>query len=269
MRELCELIINTYNDYRGTGKLLALFLVSVLIIRFTSGQDEDGDHRCGRPGAAVFVLAPLAGIAYAFTLLCRELNKRVSVLYKAAGMLFILIALMCSGRLIFPVNAEAVSGTGFPGIILHVIMIIICGLAYVLLASRLFEDKGSRVFMLLLVCVLNIFSYQSEPMLKYTLLYAGSGIGALVVHGLLPFVLWILLGMKDKIGDFSDADQWEEEDMKNHRILNARTLAVALLIVVIMLIGSVYIMNRKINSLYNTTVELQRQVEELKQDSGK
>ena len=54
--------------------------------------------------------------------------------------------------------------------------------------------------------------------------------------------------------------------MKNHKMINARNLAVALLIVVIMLIGSVYIMNRKINSLYEVTVNLQQEIEEMKDE---
>ena len=52
--------------------------------------------------------------------------------------------------------------------------------------------------------------------------------------------------------------------MKNHKIINSRNLAIALILVIILFAGSVFVMNRKINSLYNTTVELQQQVEELK-----
>ena len=46
-------------------------------------------------------------------------------------------------------------------------------------------------------------------------------------------------------------------------------IAIALLVVVIMLFGSVFVMNRKINNLYMTTVNLQEQVEELKNKEAK
>ena len=67
----------------------------------------------------------------------------------------------------------------------------------------------------------------------------------------------------------TDYYEWEEEDMKNHKIINSRNIAIALLVVVIMLFGSVFVMNRKINNLYMTTVNLQEQVEELKNKEAK
>ena len=152
-----------------------------------------------------------------------------------------------------------------------------CYFIYALLARKLFARPENRWFMLLCICLLNLWGYQSEYMAPYTLLVSWYTGTALIVHGLLPFAAYKLadrLRIKDKeplddagAGSGEAVDDYykeEEEDMKNHKIINARNLAVALLVVVIMLIGSVYIMNRKINSLYETTVNLQQQVEELR-----
>ena len=151
---------------------------------------------------------------------------------------------------------------------------------YMLLAGKLIDRPEDKWFMLLIICLLNLWGYQSEYLVPYTLLYSWYTGSAIVVHCLLPFTAYLLadrcrIGVKkaktpDEAaeGYTDDYYEQEEEDMKNHKIINARNLAVALLIVVVMLLGSVYIMNRKINSLYETTVNLQQEIEELK-NSGR
>ena len=149
---------------------------------------------------------------------------------------------------------------------------------YILLARELIKDAASVWFMIFSICMLNLFGYQSDAFLPVTMLYDWFSWQALIVHGVLPFLLLMLIRYAEKDrednskGTVKDGAEenyyiWEDEDMKNHKIINARTVAIALLIVVMMLIGSVYIMNRKINSLYDTTVNLQKQVEELKQEN--
>ncbi len=142
------------------------------------------------------------------------------------------------------------------------------------LSKKLFTGRYDRLFMMLLVCLLNFWGYQSEYLLKYTLLYSWFSGTVFLVHGILPMSLGMLLSRKDKLTvsakeqekpeewHDSEVDDWEEDDMKNHRIINSRTVAIGLLAVVIMLVASVYIMNRKINSLYEATVNLQAQVNE-------
>ncbi|MCR5604363.1 MAG: hypothetical protein K6G27_11770 [Lachnospiraceae bacterium] len=156
------------------------------------------------------------------------------------------------------------------------IMIPLYYIIYMLLARKLFESPAHRWFMLLCICLLNMWGFQSEYMLPYTLLtgwYTGS---AFVIHGVLPFAAYLLADrFRIKENETSEEDGYEETDdyykqeeeyMKNHRIINARNLAIALLLVVIMFVGSVYVMNRKINSLYETTVNLQQEIEELRRE---
>ena len=144
------------------------------------------------------------------------------------------------------------------------------------ISEELFEDRMLQLIMLLCISILNIWGYTSEHAIGTTLLFSWFSGTAYIVYGLLPTVLWLLLNKRSVLiklfegyrnkndnksyDDIDDYYKWEEEDMKNHRIINARTVAIALLVVVLLLIGSVYIMNRKINSLYTTTVNLQNQV---------
>lgn len=145
--------------------------------------------------------------------------------------------------------------------------------AYAFLAGRLFKDKRSAWLMVLFICVLNMWGYQSKALLPATMLYCWFAPASVIIHGLLPLVFGLVIdkskgsGSERESTDITGDDdyyKWEEEEMKNHKIINSRNLAIALILVVILFAGSVFVMNRKINSLYDTTVNLQQQVEELK-----
>ena len=173
---------------------------------------------------------------------------------------------MLSGRFVFmEVDIDRI----FPFVLIPVYLGI-----YILLAGRLFKERGLKWFMVLCLCVLNLWGYQSEALLPVTMLSGRITLPAVIVHGVLPFILWVAAGKYREYmervpltdaGSMDELDyyRWEEEDMKNHKIINSRNLAIALLVVVILLAGSVFIMNRKINNLYETTVNLQNQVNEL------
>ncbi|MCR4806062.1 MAG: hypothetical protein K5857_00165 [Lachnospiraceae bacterium] len=192
----------------------------------------------------------------------------------------ILIVCQIAGVLFLSYDRPAALPTGiysgwlltFVYTVLPLLMIPLYYSVYMGLAKRLFDEDGPAWFMALIICMLNLWGYQSDRLLPFTMLYSWFSIGCIIIHGVLPALLILILD-KYKAGDFekkettqeSDYYMWEEEEMKNHKIINSRNLAIALIIVVIMFIGSVFVMNRKINSLYETTVNLQQQVEELKQ----
>lgn len=277
MKELFETIINTYNNYRGTGKVLALFLVSVLIIYMVNVCRQKDGEATSVINPLLFILCPLAGIGYAFTLACGEYMERVRkhndvdhVIFKRVLIaLLIIMTLTLSGRFVF----MAISiDRALPFMLIPVYIAI-----YVLLAGRLFENRGLKWFMVLCICVLNLWGYQSEALIPVTMLSGRITLPSVIVNGILPLVLWVAVGKYSEYmkqasltdaGNMEELDyyEWEEEDMKNHKIINSRNLAIALLVVVIMLAGSVFIMNRKINNLYETTVNLQNQVNELQND---
>ena len=274
MKELWGAAINTYHDYRGTGKVLALFLVSVLIICIVNGlKSKDGENvRVINP--LLFILSPIAGIGYAFTLAYERYLERAeggngkerAVSGKVFIGLLILLTLTLSGRLVFIM-------VDIDGWLPFIPVPIYMGI-YILLAGRLFENRGLKRFMILCICVLNLWGYQSEALLPVTMLSGRFSIPAAIVHGVLPLILWWAVDKYEKYMECAplavpddkeelDYYEWEEEDMKNHKIINSRNLAIALLIVVVLLAGSIFVMNRKINNLYETTVNLQQQVNEM------
>lgn len=66
MKELYQQFITTYENYQGTGKLLVLFLVAVLVI-FLIEKNGKKDRRKWNP--AVFLLSIWTGIAYAASMI--------------------------------------------------------------------------------------------------------------------------------------------------------------------------------------------------------
>ncbi len=245
----------------------------------------------GSSGAAVLIFTLIAGAA----LLAAGvyfLRKSGAIGRSASPLTYLVMALVLLqiiGVIVFSCENPAALPVGISGkraltviyTVMPLIMIPAYYCMYLLCADELFDDPALSRFMMLCICILNIWGYQSDALLPVTMLYCWFSWQALVFHGILPFALWYVLRWLKKrpqrketaadtvLTDEDDYYVWEEEDMKNHKIINARTVAIALLIVVIMLIGSVFIMNRKINSLYEVTVNLQEQVEELKQQQEK
>ena len=115
MKELWESIINSYNNYRGTGKLLALFLVSVLIIYLLDRSEPDSETGDSNPdddkegkgsvSPLLFILSPVSGIAYAFALLRKRMGEQLRgshrSFYTAAACALMVLVIILSGRWVF------------------------------------------------------------------------------------------------------------------------------------------------------------------------
>ncbi len=234
-----------------------------------------------------FIAAASVVLCAAFAVLCivialrtkREEKGKEGTLLRV--LVTVLIVCQTAGVMIFSYDDPAglpngvCTGTGFLIIysLLPLFIIPAYYYAYFRLARRLFKDGSRTWFMMLIICVLNLWGYQSEPLLPATMLYCWFAPASVILHGLLPLALCSMVGKwteAGKTGDVPDMTEendyymWEEEEMKNHKIINSRNLAIALILVIILFAGSVFVMNRKINNLYNTTVELQQQVEEMK-----
>lgn len=99
MKELLQTITSTYNNYRGTGKLLALFLVSVLIICLLNSPGRPGSgNNDPKVSPLLFLLSPISGIAYALT---RIYKKMHGLLYTAVGCVCIVLVIILGGGWIF------------------------------------------------------------------------------------------------------------------------------------------------------------------------
>lgn len=143
-------------------------------------------------------------------------------------------------------------------------------LGYYELIKKLCDDKRLVHPAMCFAAVLNIWGYYCRPLLGITILMSWYDMGAIVVHALFVAIAILLYTYSGRIKFLSakavdeetpageeDEDYLEEWDMKKHKIINARNLAIALGAVVILLIAVTLIMNRKINDLYAATVNLQ------------
>ncbi len=141
--------------------------------------------------------------------------------------------------------------------------------------------KNNIVYALCGVCVLSVLSivgWQSEAAVGCSLLFGYFCTESFLLYALLPFAAYLLIGYCQKnaifvsdedenAGDLSEcSDEEEEWDMNKHKIINVRNLAIAVVVLVLVWIASTIVMNNKINSLYNVTVQLQQQVNELTQE---
>lgn len=160
--------------------------------------------------------------------------------------------------------------------------------AYYLLLGEVLEDGIKKYTALILICILNVWGYQSPKAVSVSLLTGYFTGTAFAVHVILPLGTYLAIKNSEKIkafyeekikasnaslNDINDGartavdenggidDFYQEEwDMKKHPIVNARNLAIALSVVVIALLAIVYVLNNKINTLYDATVNLQNEI---------
>ena len=109
--------------------------------------------------------------------------------------------------------------------------------------------------------LLNLWGYQSDVLIRFSLLIRWFGLGVFFVHGLLNTAAVILTvylqsrppkAVSPQNEDTDDKDDPEELDMKK-----ARNLAVAIGVIAVVMIAAVFVLNNKINKLYAATVNLQ------------
>ena len=114
---------------------------------------------------------------------------------------------------------------------------------------------------------LSMWGYQSAALAPATLLLSWYGIWVYVIHGLLAVAAATLIRYvsnrevqpERQIADQTEEDPEEEWDMKKHRIINARNLAIALAALAVLLMAAVSVLNNKINQLHEVTVSLQNE----------
>lgn len=160
------------------------------------------------------------------------------------------------------------------------VMIPLSYFAYYYLFNRVFaeESKDIKALALIMLCIINYYGYYSGNLSGYCLLTGYFTGYSICLNVIAPIVAGILaaklkplrekevrksLKQFERTDDCEESDEeLEEWDMKKHPIINARNLAIALGIVVVILLASVFVLNSKINSLYDATVNLQNQLNE-------
>ncbi len=148
--------------------------------------------------------------------------------------------------------------------VLPFVVIPACYLAYVYLVFSLCEDRAYVPFTLLLICLLQIFGYQSDAFVSATLLLGWYTGCSLFVHLLLPLLLGILIRrikkrpVKER--EMDALTESEEEWEMKHRYLNARNIGIALIAFIVLSAAAFFVMNRKINNLHAATENLQKAI---------
>jgi len=100
-----------------------------------------------------------------------------------------------------------------------IIMLPIYYRIYVLLGRRLFgENRRENLLFIFFICIMHIFGYQSGYAVRITLLMGWFTTQSVIIHGILPYLLYLLLGknigiMKENINENSG-----ENENKNARI---------------------------------------------------
>lgn len=142
-------------------------------------------------------------------------------------------------------------------------------MGYALLARKICQgDRYKSLLTLFFLCILHLFGYQSGYALNMTLLFSYFSGEAFVLQGFLPFLIWLTLTLLSRMPDtgrvdgWADEEEWEEEDMRKHKIINARNLGIALLLFAALAAGAIYILNNKINNLHEATQNLQLSLDE-------
>lgn len=156
--------------------------------------------------------------------------------------------------------------------VLPFVMIPLCFAAYAFAAISLDgEEERISPALMLIIILLQLWGYQSEAFIPFTLLLSWYRGEAILVHLVLPILLALLIrwikkkpekedGVAKDIG--SDSNNEDEDDEMKHKYLNVRNLSIAILILAVLSIGAIVLLNRKINNLYEATVNLQNAVED-------
>ena len=283
MRDALLRISSFYTELTGTSKILILFIISIATLILID-EINDTDIRRRRVNPTVFLLSLWSGVSYALVSVLSGKKKLII----AVGLLFSFVAIALSGRFVVSDEACKLSiyyYTNSTVTILAVVCILFYFIIYYMISRQLFNLKADRATFMGVVFVLHLFDFYSEMAAKFSIFLSPLSISSVVIHDVMPLLLWLYLVYEDRIKEYfageettdvTDTDDYMEEwDMKKHKILNMRNMAIAFLVMLIAFAASVFVLNNKINSLYDATVVLENaantkmSVYELKGEDGK
>ena len=263
VREAFIKISLKYAEIQGNGKLVILFLAAVLAIVLIDENRSDDERR--RINPTVFLLSLWSGISYALTVIVSKTKKWE----RAFSVLISIVIIALSGKLVLSEDAYKASVYYYTDnriSILSVVCILFYLIIYVLLARQLFEKRSERLIFVGFAILLHLFGFYSDQSSGWALFLSPVTVPSIIIHDVMPLLLWLYLIYEDKIKESltasdetdSDLDDIPEEwDMKKHKIINIRNMAIAFGVLVVAFIACVFVLNQKINSLYDATVLLE------------
>lgn len=277
-------IIDAYNNYLGSARIILLFICAVcFVVYFNMAEDSDKRRRIN---PAVFLLSIWSGIAYSMTLIIRKAyekqgdEKKVWQILRIVGVLIIgIAAISITGGFVYSeanMKESIYYYTHYVITIASVLAIISFFVIYYLIATELFETVSDKLIFIGSVAVLHLFAVYTVFSIKFSIFLYPLSIGSIVIHDFMPFAMWILLVrlriVKERENTQQDSvidtiseqdDNYEEEwDLKKHKILNMRNMAIAFVALLLVVVACVVVLNSKINSLYNVTAAITKATED-------
>lgn len=285
MREAISELITIYREITGVSIIVPLCIVSIFVICLLNNYIYEKNDKRRRINPTVFLLSIWTLISYSVTAVTewflnsendRENTKTIIVFKRAVIILALSIICTMSGKFVF-YSSHFEMSTYTEGntvkIFLSVFLTIIYLTLYVVIANRLYVRKLQKTIFILYAILLNVFSVYSEKSIEYNLFLKPLSAGSIVIHLVLPAFMYIIIWKfpdvvyikgEDNTDEETDKseitdDEYDEEwDMKKHKILNIRNMAVAFAVFIVMFIGVIFTLNSKINSLYNATLILEQ-----------
>ena len=144
--------------------------------------------------------------------------------------------------------------------VLPAVFITLYCVCYLAVINTVCDKRSGQITAFATVTLLNIWGFQSRDLIPFTMLLKWFSTGSFVIHALLNILaVLLILYMRNRpeTANEYDPDGSEEWEMKNHKIINSRNLAIGLAALTVLLIGTVIVLNSKINRLYDATVNLQ------------
>lgn len=261
-------IAAAYDSYIDSARIIVLFLCACCLIYYFNLTEMNEERR--RINPTVFLLSLWSGIAYAFTLCIRKIKTwYVAVTVALMG----IIAVSITGGFIFTdetIRESIYYYTNYVITIASVLSIISFFVIYYLISTELFAKLSDRGMFMLVVVVLHLFANYTIPLLRYSIFIYPLSIGSIILHDFMPLVMWVILlrqrheesKPKEEVIEETADDYEEEWDLKKHKIINIRNMAIAFIVLAVCLVISAYVLNSKINNLYNVTVSLEKATED-------
>lgn len=268
MKDAFASVIAFFTSVFGDSKIIVLFLLSILaVIIINEKADEKSEGR--RINPAVFLLSIWTGISYAAVALLKKIEKKKKLEFVFL-FLVISVIIIFSANTVFSVDGYKNSIYYFTDnkiTIVSIAAILTYFILYYLISRQLFKERIDRVCFMIFVLLLHSFANYSEVACSFSIFLSPVTIKSLVIHDVMPLLLWIYLCFQDEINNYfisenidsvdDDEEYLEEWDMKKHKILNMRNMAIVIAVFFVAFIAVVFILNQKINSLYNATVMLE------------
>lgn len=285
MRSAALEVIDAYNVYLGSARIILLFICAVCFIIYFNIADNSDKRR--RINPTVFLLSIWSGIAMAITMIISKVyedtgneKKKFRLIRTAVVILILVAAIAITGGFIFTeanMKESIYYYTHYVITIASVLAIISFFVIYYLISTEIFNKISDRLIFLGTVLVLHLFATYTLASVKYSIFLYPLSIGSILLHDFMPFSLWVLL-CRLRISEEHESskrldstnepineqdDNYEEEwDLKKHKILNMRNMTIAFIAFLLVFVASVVVLNSKINSLYNVTAAITKATED-------